>query len=101
MQRDNTPAASRRQHISFEDVYAATLCLHIAYWRSKAEDRAPQVSEVLRRFLEVNPSNLSRLTARLLVAILLHRSPLVDAETKVALLKMDAELRQWLAANPE
>jgi hypothetical protein len=101
MQSQSSAAAPKRKEVSFEDVHAATLCVHIEYWRSEAEDREPQVSAVLDRFLEVNPSGLDRATARLLVAVVLYQSSLVDDKTRAALLEKDAELRQWLQDNPE
>ena len=101
MQLEPTSAVSRRQQILFSDVHAVTLCIHIEYWRAEAEGREPQVSAVLDRFLEVNPSGLDRATARLLVAVVLYQSSLVDDKTRAALLEKDAELRQWLQDNPE
>jgi hypothetical protein len=101
MQLEPTSAVSRRQQILFSDVHAVTLCIHIEYWRAEAEGREPQVSAVLDRFLDFNAGRLNRATARLLVAIVLYRSSLVDEKTRAALLEIDAELRQWLAENPE
>jgi hypothetical protein len=99
MQSQSSAVAPKRKEVSFEDVHAATLCVHIEYWRAEAEDREPQVSAVLDRFLEVNPSGLDRATARLLVAVVLYQSSLVDDATKVKLRARDVQLRRWLEEN--